>query len=293
LVTVYDAEDRPEPLQLRRAVVAFSRSDPKVACLQAKLEYHNPGQNRLTGWFTVEYLSWFGRTLPAVAGGDTPVPLGGTSMHMNRAILERIGSWDPYNVTEDCDLGVRLYRAGYRTAILDSTTLEEANSDLINWVKQRSRWYKGYAQTWLVHMRHPVRLWRELGPRGFWGFNLLIGATSVMALLNPVFWALTLSWFLFHPAFIPAIFPGWIFFPGLLSMIFGNFLAFYSGLVTIRATGRPELTRSAVLYPVYWVLMSIAALRAFLQLLISPFLWEKTAHGLDQRLGQGREPEAA
>jgi glycosyltransferase XagB len=290
LITVYDAEDRPEPLQLRRAVVAFSRADPRVACLQAKLVYHNPRQNLLTGWFAIEYLSWFGCALPAVAHGDTPVPLGGTSMHMRRAVLDRIGAWDPFNVTEDCDLGVRLYRMGYRTAILDSTTYEEANSDPINWVKQRSRWYKGYAQTWLVHMRHPRRLKRDLGLRGFCGFNLLVGATTLTALLNPIFWMLTVTWFVLHPAFIAHIFPSWVYFPGLISMVVGNFLGYYAGLICVRAAKRADLTKAALLVPVYWLLMSIGALRAFLQLLVSPFLWEKTEHGLDRQLAP--EPES-
>ena len=282
LITIYDAEDRPEPLQLRRAVAAFSRAPVRVACLQAKLEYHNPHQNLLTSWFAIEYLSWFGFSLPAIAGGDTPVPLGGTSMHMRRAVLEEIGGWDPFNVTEDCDLGVRLYRRGYRTEFLNSTTYEEANSDAINWVKQRSRWYKGYAQSWLVHMRHPVQLWRELGGRGFCGFNMLVGATTLTALLNPIFWVLTLTWFFAHPTFIQNIFPSWVYFPGLASMIAGNFLACYVDLIVIRAAGRPELTKAALLAPVYWILISVGALRAFLQLLIAPFFWEKTAHGLDR-----------
>ncbi|HEY6470529.1 MAG TPA: glycosyltransferase [Candidatus Dormibacteraeota bacterium] len=282
LITIYDAEDRPEPLQLRRAVLAFSRAAPEVACLQARLEYHNPHQNLLTSWFAIEYLSWFGFSLPAIAGGRTPVPLGGTSMHMRRSVLEKIGGWDPFNVTEDCDLGVRLYRMGYRTEFLNSTTYEEANSDPINWIKQRSRWYKGYAQTWLVHMRHPRRLWHELGGRGFCGFNMLVGATTLTALLNPVFWALTLTWFFAHPTFIQSIFPSWVYFPGLASMIAGNFLALYVDFIVIRTAGRPELMRAAVLAPLYWMLISVGALRAFLQLLISPFFWEKTTHGLDR-----------
>jgi glycosyltransferase XagB len=284
LITIYDAEDRPEPLQLRRAAVAFRRVEARVACLQARLEYHNPSQNLLTSWFAIEYLSWFGCALPAIARGETPVPLGGTSMHIRRAVLEQVGAWDPFNVTEDCDLGVRLYRKGYRTAFLNSTTYEEANSDLINWVKQRSRWYKGYAQTWLVHMRHPLRLKRELGIRGFCGFNLLVGATTLTALLNPIFWVLTLTWFVAHPAFIAHIFPSWVYFPGLISLVVGNFLGYYAGLITVRAMGRADLTKAALLIPAYWVMMSIGTLRAFLQLLVSPSLWEKTAHGLDHRL---------
>ena len=137
-ITIYDAEDRPEPLQLRRAVAAFRRLHWSVACLQAKLSYHNPQQNLITKLFTAEYLAWFSVLLPALAERGGPVPLGGTSMHVNRDVLEAVGGWDPYNVTEDADLGIRLQRIGYRTAILDSFTYEEANSDFVNWVKQRS-----------------------------------------------------------------------------------------------------------------------------------------------------------
>ena len=285
--TIYDAEDRPDPLQLRRAVVAFSRADRRVACLQAKLDYHNPGQNLLTAWFRLEYLTWFGFTLPAIARGHTPVPLGGTSMHIRTTALKAIGAWDPYNVTEDCDLGVRLYRMGYRTAFLDSTTYEEANSDIINWVKQRSRWVKGYAQSWLVHMRHPIRLWRELGTRGFIGFNLLVGASTLTSVLNPFLWTLTAIWFLVHPSFIQSVFPDPVYYPAMLSLIVGNFLGYYGGLVTLRTTNRPEMLKAALLMPVYWGLMSLAAIRALLQLLISPFTWDKTIHGLDAPVAEG------
>jgi cellulose synthase/poly-beta-1,6-N-acetylglucosamine synthase-like glycosyltransferase len=285
-VTIYDAEDRPDPLQLRRAVVAFSRADRRIACLQAKLEYHNPGQNLLTAWFSLEYLTWFGFTLPAIARGHTPVPLGGTSMHIRTTVLKAIGAWDPHNVTEDCDLGVRLYRMGYRTAILDSTTYEEANSDLINWVKQRSRWVKGYAQSWLVHMRHPIRLWRELGTRGFVGFNLLVGATTLTSLLNPALWALTAIWFTVHPSVLQSVFPGWVYYPAMVCMLGGNSLGYYGGLLTANITERPDLLKAGLLMPLYWVLMSVAALRALLQLLISPFTWDKTVHGLDTPLSE-------
>ncbi|HXA27605.1 MAG TPA: glycosyltransferase [Candidatus Angelobacter sp.] len=281
-VTVYDAEDRPDPLQLRKAALAFSRAAPEVACLQARLEYHNAEQNRITRWFAVEYLTWFARMLPAIASVNTPVPLGGTSMHIRRSTLEHVGGWDPHNVTEDCDLGIRLYRMGYRTQILDSATFEEANSDFVNWVKQRSRWYKGFIQTWLVHMRHPVLLHRQLGASGFAGFNVLVGATSLVAVLNPVFWLLTGLWFLAKPAIVQMLFPDWIYFPGLVSMLFGNFLAFYAGLLTVRAANRPDLLRAVLSYPFYWAMMSLGAVRACIQLVAAPFVWEKTLHGLDR-----------
>ena len=162
LVTIYDAEDIPDPLQLRKAVAAFRRLPAEVACLQARLGYFNERQNLLTRWFSLEYDQWFGIVLPTVEAARCVVPLGGTSNHMPTALWREVGGWDEFNVTEDADLGVRLARRGYRTLVLDSTTLEEANSDVLNWIRQRSRWYKGYLQTMLVHLRHPRALRREM-----------------------------------------------------------------------------------------------------------------------------------
>jgi cellulose synthase/poly-beta-1,6-N-acetylglucosamine synthase-like glycosyltransferase len=281
LVTIYDAEDRPEPLQLRRAVAAFRRLPPLVACLQAKLSYHNIHQNLLTRWFTAEYETWFSLMLPALARIGGPVPLGGTSMHIPRTILQAVGAWDPFNVTEDADLGVRLQRLGYEVAVLDSTTLEEANSDVVNWVRQRSRWYKGYLQTWLVHMRQPVRLWQGVGGRAFLGINLLLGAVPLVAVLNPIFWALTAVWFLAQPHALTVLLPAPIYYPALASMLAGNFLALYVSVIAIRVRRRPDLLAAVLLSPLYWGLMSIAAIRALAQLLVAPSFWEKSMHGLD------------
>jgi len=211
-VVIYDAEDRPEPDQLKKAVVAFHetqrrwdrfrwlrRLNPlaragrgRTVCLQAKLNYYNPRQNLLTRWFTIEYATWFQLYLPGLHGLKAPIPLGGTSNHFRADVLKEIGGWDPFNVTEDCDLGIRLHKLGHRTEVLDSTTWEEANSRLGNWLRQRSRWVKGYVQTHLTHMRHPLRtLWR-LRPWGMFNFMNSVGGLSVMLLLNPIFWASTL-----------------------------------------------------------------------------------------------------
>jgi len=282
VVTIYDAEDRPEPLQLRRAVAAFRKLGPEVVCLQAKLAYHNATQNLITRLFAIEYLTWFQMLLPALAARGGPVPLGGTSMHIIRPVLDRVGGWDPYNVTEDADLGVRLQRLGYQTEVLDSTTYEEANSDFINWMKQRSRWYKGYLQTWLVHMRHPVRLRRELGTEPFISFSLTVGATPLVALVNPIFWVLTLLWFGLKVHFVQALFPPSVYYAGLLCMVLGNFTLAYLSAVAIRSTGHSHLLGAVLLSPIYWAMMSVAALKAFVQLVSAPHFWEKTTHGLDK-----------
>jgi cellulose synthase/poly-beta-1,6-N-acetylglucosamine synthase-like glycosyltransferase len=281
-VTIYDAEDRPDPLQLRRSVAAFKRLPSDVACLQAKLSYHNAEQNLLTKWFTAEYALWFGQFLPGLIKLGAPVPLGGTSNHFRRDLLVKLGGWDPYNVTEDADLGTRLHRLGFRTGVLDSITLEEANSDFVNWMKQRSRWYKGYLQTWLVHMRHPRRLWQQIGARGFVGFNLFVGGTPLLALINPLFWALTAIWFIAKPPVILELFPAWLYYSSLVCLALGNFTFLYTAVVGARAAGKPGLALAALLSPLYWVMMSIAAVKAAIQLLAAPTFWEKTAHGLDR-----------
>lgn len=291
LVTIYDAEDRPEPLQLRRAVAAFERQPPEVACLQAKLSYHNANQNLLTRWFTAEYGMWFMQFLPGLVARNAPIPLGGTSNHFRREILQGMGAWDPHNVTEDADLGIRLHRAGFRTRVLESTTYEEANSDFVNWVKQRSRWYKGYLQTWLIHMRDPRRLWREIGGRGVVEFTLFVLGTPLLAMLSPVFWALTAVWFLGQPEMVAGLFPSWVYYLGLFALVVGNFSFLYLTMVGSYRLRDPRVLIATVLTPIYWVMMSLAAIKALIQLVQAPSFWEKTVHGLD--LGPEAEPVRA
>jgi glycosyltransferase XagB len=281
-VTIYDAEDHPEPLQLRRAVIAFRQTAGRYACLQAKLVYHNAGQNSITRWFATEYAMWFSQLLPGLIADAAPLPLGGTSNHFVRSVLDAVGGWDPYNVTEDADLGIRLHRAGHRTAVLDSITYEEANSDFVNWVKQRSRWYKGYMQTWLVHMRDPRQLLADVGPAGFIGFHLFVGGTPWLSLVNPVFWALTAIWFISPLEFIRQLFPFWIYYFAIFCLIFGNLAYVYTNMVAARQHGRPDLVLASMLSPLYWVMMSIAAIKALVQLVTAPSFWEKTVHGLDR-----------
>jgi cellulose synthase/poly-beta-1,6-N-acetylglucosamine synthase-like glycosyltransferase len=280
IVTIYDAEDDPDPLQLRRAVVALERAGPDVACVQAQLSYANAEHNLITKWFTAEYTMWFTLFLPGLSELGAPIPLGGTSNHFRRDVLEQLHGWDPYNVTEDADLGVRIARAGYEVRVLDSVTLEEANSDFVNWAKQRSRWYKGYLQTWLVHLRTPRRTVRELGVVPFLQYNLFVGGTPLLALVNPIFWLMTLVWFVGHPVALRELFPAPVYYAGLVAWALGNFVVVYLMVVSVRRSGRPELLVTALVAPIYWIMMSIAAVKAAVQLLVAPSFWEKTTHGL-------------
>ena len=280
IVAVYDAEDIPDPLQLRRAVIGLERLGPAFGCLQAKLSYHNPTQNLITKWFSIEYTMWFSFFLPGLFSLRAPIPLGGTSNHFRRSALRSMGAWDPFNVTEDADLGIRMAREGYGVAVIESTTLEEANSDFVNWIKQRSRWYKGYLQTFIVHTRAPRTLIREVGWKGTLHFCLFVGGTPIVAILNPVFWLMVVLWFVGHPQFIKALFPAPVYYVGILTWAFGNFLLVYLTVISCQLVRRSELLWAALLVPVYWVMMSMAAVKAVWQLVIQPTHWEKTVHGL-------------
>jgi cellulose synthase/poly-beta-1,6-N-acetylglucosamine synthase-like glycosyltransferase len=279
-VVIFDAEDIPEPDQLKKVYAAFQSVGADLGCIQCHLNFYNADQNLLTRWFTAEYSVWFDILLPSVQAARVPVPLGGTSNHFRRDVLEQLGAWDPYNVTEDADLGVRLFKRGLRTAVLTSTTYEEANPQLGNWLRQRSRWIKGYLQTWLVHMRHPLVLWRELGPGGFVGFQLLLGGTVLVLLLNPLFWALVPLWFATRSALLQQLFPGPVFYLGATALYVGNILFIYLAMAGSLGRGYHALTKYALLSPVYWVLMSVAAWKGTLQLIRRPHYWEKTVHGL-------------
>lgn len=279
LLVIYDAEDRPEPDQLKKAAWLFAHGPQDLACVQARLNYYNPTQNVLTRWFTSEYSTWFDLFLPGLTGLQAPVPLGGTSNHFRTDRLREIGGWDPFNVTEDCDLGVRLHKRGFRTLMMDSTTWEEANSRLPSWLRQRSRWVKGYAQTWLVHMRHPLRLWRELGPVGWFSFQMTVGGSVLCYLLNPLYWALTLAWLTTHHPYITQLFPPLIYALGLFCLYVGNFVFVYLSVLGCLYRRYWGLVKYALLTPVYWLLMSLGAYRGVLQLLTRPSYWEKTEHG--------------
>ncbi len=279
-VVIYDAEDTPDAQQLKYAVVIFQKSDDNLGCIQGKLNYYNRDQNLLTQWFTIEYSMWFDLLLPGLNATDAPIPLGGTSNHFRVRQLQELGAWDPYNVTEDADLGVRLYKAGYRTAVMDSTTYEEANSEFFNWINQRSRWVKGYIQSYLVHMRHPVELWQAIGPKAFISFQLIVGGTFFGFLINPLFWLLTTLWFTVHWHFIEILFPTAIFYIASLGLYLGNFSFTYINVAGCLRRRYYHLVKYALLSPIYWGMMSIAAWKGFLQLFYKPFYWEKTKHGL-------------
>jgi cellulose synthase/poly-beta-1,6-N-acetylglucosamine synthase-like glycosyltransferase len=278
-LVIFDAEDCPEPNQLRKVVAAFDHLPDDVVCLQAKLNYFNRTQNALTRLFTAEYSVWFDRFLPGLQSLDGAIPLGGTSNHFPTRSLRELGGWDVYNVTEDADLGMRIFMAGLKTAVIDSTTFEEANSRLGNWIRQRSRWVKGYMQTYLTHMRHPVRQWRVMGTRTFVIFQLFFCAGTLAPLINPVYWVLTVVWYTTHAAFIQAVFPTPVLYLGTAGLFIGNAAFTLTIMAGCMERRNFDDVKWALLSPVYWILTSVAAWKALLQLASRPYYWEKTTHG--------------
>jgi len=281
-VVIYDAEDIPDIWQLKKAYLGFQKVSPEVLCLQAKLNYFNSSQNLLTRLFSAEYSLWFDIILPGLQTINTSIPLGGTSNHFRTEDLKLLEGWDPFNVTEDCDLGVRLFARGYRTAIIDSVTLEEANSNVRNWIRQRSRWVKGYMQTYLVHMRRPIQFVKQNGIHAFL-FQLVVGAKIVFMLINPLLWLITIAYIVLYEvvgAAIRELFPPAVFYMAVVSLVFGNFLYIYYYMIGCAKRQHFDLIKYVFLVPFYWILVSIAAVMATYQLFTKPHYWEKTNHGL-------------
>jgi len=281
-IVIFDAEDVPEPDQLKKAAMAFARLRGNVACLQAPLNFYNPRQNVLTRLFTAEYSLWFDLMLAGLQHLDGPIPLGGTSNHFRTEVLRGLGGWDPYNVTEDADLGIRLYKHGFRTGMLDSTTYEEANPNVRNWIRQRSRWIKGYMQTLLVHTRGGWDL-RRTRDKHFLTFLLVIGGKVIVNFINPVMWAITVCYFVFRSSVGPAIeavYPAPVFYVAVITLLFGNLLFVYIFLLGSAHRNNHDIIKYGLLAPFYWLLMSLAACKALWQLIHNPHYWEKTQHGL-------------
>ena len=278
IIGVLDAEDAPDPDQLHAAVTRFSSVDAKTVCLQGRLDYYNPRSNWLARCFTMEYASWFRIMLPALAQFGFAIPLGGTTVYFRRSALVELGGWDAHNVTEDADLGIRLARAGYRCAMLDTTTFEEANNTPLSWVQQRSRWIKGYFMTYAVHMRSPKTLLHDLGLWQFCGFQAIFLPAILMFLLAPVswsFWLIALGLVPQESFGVPA--------PVLVGLICLYAMAFTLDLLIsalgVFKAGHLRLLPWIPTQYFYYPLATLAAFKALFEVVINPFYWDKTSHG--------------
>ena len=352
ITVIYDVEDDPDPLQLRKVVFAFrdlnsrlTSPKGKVAAIQCMLQYRNAyepaepffwrrprnaASNRPAGYgewaigirdqiwervnplvklMDIEYLSYFRQIIGGLATARHPVvPLGGTSNFFLTDELRRLGAWDAFNVTEDQELGIRYACHGYRVVALDSVTLEKAEDSWANWFKQRRRWEKGKFQTYAVKMRHPITVARQLGPRGFLQFQLVIGLPLLLLLLNPVFWSLSILYGLSMPGVFSLLVPDWhlpllgsledvleplryvvndtiyrmyrqpALYMGNLCMWLGNALFLLYMVVAAIRHGKPGTSMWTLFMPFYWFALSWVTLRAFVEFFVDPHSWSKSEH---------------
>lgn len=278
-LVLYDAEDRPDPDQLIEAYHKFLSSGPKTACVQAPLDITNSRHSILTSLFAFEYRALFHGLLPFLSHHNLFIPLGGTSNHFRVEVLRQIGGWDPFNVTEDADLGLRLHRYGYQTKTISLPTLEDAPEELGIWVKQRTRWFKGHMQTWMISLRNPRMLVSEIGWRSFLISQILLGGIIVSALAHPIllasiaFMAITV---LTNTADLTISSP--IAILDFINVMLGYFAFMLLGYVTTKRDQKAGIWLRFLAIPPYWVLLSYAAWRALFQILHAPHSWEKTPH---------------
>jgi cellulose synthase/poly-beta-1,6-N-acetylglucosamine synthase-like glycosyltransferase len=279
IVGVWDAEDAPEPGQLEKVARRFNDAPGNVACLQGVLDYYNSRTNWVSRCFAIEYATWWRMILPGVARLGLVIPLGGTTLFFRRKILEELCGWDAHNVTEDADLGVRLARQGYVTELIDTTTYEEANFRAWPWVKQRSRWLKGFLITWCVHMRHPRRMIRDLGVLRFLGVQTLLFATFSQFLLAPLLWTFWLSMFgMPHPIAVTLGTPVmW----GMIAVFaVSELMCLIMAMVAVSGPAHRHLMWWCLTLPAYFPMATLAAFKGLHEFVVKPFYWDKTMHGV-------------
>ncbi|MCH7402724.1 glycosyltransferase family 2 protein [Belliella kenyensis] len=298
-LTIYDAEDIPDNNQLKLVHTLFKKISEEYVVVQCALNYFNKKENLLTRLFTLEYSYWFDYMLPGLDNLDVPIPLGGTSNHFRFDKLMELGGWDGFNVTEDADLGLRAYAKSYKVTVLDSTTLEEANNDFFNWIRQRSRWIKGYMQTFLVHMRNPLKLYKKVGLKGFLSFQFFIGGTFFTFLVYPVLLVFLLFILFLYTGLLDKMvfwndveiseiilgnvrlfFPDWLVILSVFNFVVGNLMMIYVNMIAVFRRKAYSLMLFSLINPFYWLMHSVSAYKGLIQLITKPFYWEKTNHGL-------------
>jgi glycosyltransferase XagB len=284
LITVYDAEDIPEPDQLKRAAGLFHQLPPEFVCLQARLVIDNGADSWFARMASIEYAALFDAIKCGLAADDLPVPLGGTSNHFRRSALDALGGWDAWNVTEDADLGYRIARAGWRVGDLASATFEEAPVTFRAWLGQRRRWFKGWMQTLVTHGRNPRSAIRAGGP-----WNWLMTMVQLMGvvgggLLFPILiahfiWLAWSGWLFQRDSFVTMMANS----VAIATIGAGAFAMLVPTAIGLKRRGALHLLPWALTLPAYLLLISLACWMALVDLMLRPFHWEKTEHGIGKR----------
>ena len=284
LLAIFDAEDRPDPMQLRKAAAAFAQAPRDVACFQARLAIDNGGEGPLQALYALDYAALFGVSNRGLAYCNLPIFLGGTSNHFRRDCLVEVGAWDAWNVTEDADLGLRLARYGFRVAFLDSWTDEEAPTTFRSFFRQRTRWMKGWLQTLIVHLRDPRRLWRDLGAQNAMSVLAMFASGVIGPLVWPLF-AVGVAWHAWFGVLLEPVGPVAVARSTLTCLLVACGLVAMIAPLVVGAI-RQGLRRYLLLLPllpVWYLALSVSAWMAFFELFSNPYRWAKTDHGFARR----------
>lgn len=267
-VVVYDAEDRPHPQQLKQVIAKFSTATPEVICIQAKLNFYNKRESLITKFFSIEYSVLFDYFLRGLTKLNMPIPLGGTSNHFIREKLQKIGAWDPFNVTEDAEIGIRLYSMGYKIDLINSYTLEESPIEIKAWLVQRSRWIKGHFLTSLLYIKNS----KNISLNGILGVYLFLFLPNLIYLLLPFYLCLRI--------FVDGT--EQFYWLWKINLLLGVTIPVSYALFIVMQKKWKNFTTAIIYNILYYWLSPIAALRSCWQIFFKPFYWDKTDHGVSK-----------
>lgn len=179
-------------------------------------------------------------------------------------------------MTEDADLGVRYARLGHKIASFASYTSEESTVTVHAWLRQRSRWMKGWMQTLIVHSAYPGRLLADLGWVRLLGFQVMVAGMVLSISVHGLLLVSTLG-----QATIETIrfgMPGGAVRVSLVILGIGYLGSIAISVIGLARVGRRDLWVWQALLPVYWMLAWIATARAVIELIRRPYHWAKTHH---------------
>ncbi len=278
-IVIYDAEILPEADQLKKAYLTL-KDHPDVNYLHAKFDVYNLRCNWITRLYAAELTYFYHHFMPGVVCLGFPVPISGHTVFFRRTAIEAVGAWDPYNVAEDCDIGIRLFRHGFGSGMmLESHSWEQSTATIPTWVRQRTRWVQGFIQTTLVQLRYPLLLKKQLKTwRNFCAFLLFVPGNVVQNILNIVQWCLFILWYTTSAPFIQLAYTGPTLYISMVCFVAGNFILTFFWMYGLFSRKHYWTVFWAVLTPIYWVMLGIATIRATYHLFLHPYKWDKTQH---------------
>ncbi len=271
-ITIYDAESRPEPNQVIKAVEILEKEKGKT-CLQSIIRIENAKENEITSFFASEFWDWYDKRMVNLHKRGIPFGLGGNSFFLATETLKEVGGWDPFNVTEDAELTVRLIKNNVDIKLMNSITHEACPSTMKNWIKQRTRWSKGLLTTSIIHLIS--------GKFGFKGFTFKqwyhFWLRMYVGNLIPFFFAFIFILFLFqsfsYENFVLVnIVLAINLVPSLIVSMWADKKNFNTMGIKIRIHNLFAVTL------IYWGMYLWAGFRANYEFLFSPLKWHKTDH---------------